>query len=919
MSPPTRSDRPTRWLRRIGVVRSLRAGLMAIMLLPVSSVHGQDRTAGWLEARGFDELLAQHLEIGLEAAVGNAVERSRIAGRLARTYARLLGTEKDEARRAAIVDRSRRIIDIVPPAEVGELQVALVRNRYIRASRIMEDDRIGRAEPAEVAAAVEELAELADQLEMVRRRAVDEAAREARRQRRRVDSRVERQLELGAAAGLIEGWTRYYVGRNTGERRQFELAQSALGAVLQGDSPIPDVAEVSVDLQAIEGFANAMLANAMVTSALDSPSVAAKWFDRLDMSVTNAAVRRATPGWRLASLIDAGDFSTAESMFREMLAADQARGAETLPIAWIRLAAVGALRKASTAAQAMPLGKLAMATLAARGELGQVRGLAADFGLEALGEEGFIFGYVRGLERNQRAIDARESGDEAAAINAFEDSIRLLQAALKESDAEAFADAGNSARLMIGWNLLEVGRTEDAADAFEQVASRVVGRSRSDALWGAIVALDRVVAAGGPRADAAAARRDALSERFLDAFPADDRAPTLVIRRLAMDEKPDEDALSVLLSLPKEHPNWALARRRAVLALYRAFREASDEERTSTGRRMLEVADELLDRDRAGETRSVEGVGLDGLLLRQAAEVASDEDVHEVSRAERYIDRLQSAFDGGAFPDLPDLPNELQYRRLGVALGDGDFARATGLLGDMPVAAATPEASRWLRLAALRVHNAANARMRAGAVRLDVARAGAEAGTRYLELVGGRSDADGETSPSSNAVSDAPPDRFAVLDRERFLPIARRVADARAAMFRTGGDPFDGNEALDWYRALLERRPLDGGLLQEAAELAESLERPEVALDAWRRLVRGALDGEERWWRGKVGQIRVLVETSPATAREVFDQVRTLYPDLGSPPWNQILRELDLRIEVAIERASVDAEDPASESSEDDA
>ena len=869
--------------------------------LGVSPAAAQDRTAAWLESRGLDELLARHLEDALEAARGDQAARERIAGRLARAYARLLRAEDDEARRTAIVKRSMRMIDIVPDDDAGELRVAVVRNRYVRASQVLEDDRIGVAEPAALAEAVGELREIARELGAVRERADEDARQAARGRGRRVEDRIRRRLELAANAGLIEGWSRYYLGRATGDRSEFERAQLALGSVLQGDSPIPAVDEVSIDLQAADGFANAILANAMVTSALVSPAAATKWFERLRMNVTHESVRRAAPGWRLASLIDAATYADARTLFDELVETSRTQGDAALPLPWIRIAAVGGLRGLDGDPGALALAESALAELAGRGELAEVLSLAEDFGLDALGDRGFVFGYVRGVVRHHAATAARDAGDAAGAARGFAESATLLRRALAESDAVAHPEAAGAATMLVGWNLMELGRPDEAADAFEEAAGRMSGGRRADALWGAIVALDRIVSAGGDGVADALDRRNALSERFLDTFPADDRAPALVVRRIAEQDDPDADDLDVLLSVPESHSTWETARRRAVQSLYRQFRNATGEARTDAGRRMLQVADELLERDRSDDSVFTDVRGLDGVLLRQAAEVASDEDVHEAGRASRYLDRLESALERGALAEVPDLPNEIQYRRLGVALGDGDFEYAGRLLDQLPVAPDTPEAERWVRLGALRIHRAADALMRSGSVPIDVARAGADAGARYLELVGrGNDDAGADAATSGDESATPPADRFAVLDRDRMLPIAASVAAARAAVFAAGGDRDDGAEALAWYRAILERRPLDGSILDAVGRLGEAMDEPQVALDAWRRLVRAAPDGDERWWTAKVGQIRVLTEIDPATAREVFDQLEALHPELGPDPWNAALRELDVRIDVAL-------------------
>jgi hypothetical protein len=893
-SEPSRRFRPAITIGMLALVAAMASDLGS----PVAAA--QDRTAAWLESRGLDELLAQHLEASLEAARGDQAARERIAGRLARTYSRLLRAEPDEDRRAAIVQRSERMIDIVPDEDAGELRVALVRNRYVRASQILEDDRIGVGEPEKIQEALAELAEIARDLGSIRDRADADARQAARGRGRLVQDRIERQLELAANAGLIEGWSRYYIGRARRDRSELERAQTAIGSVLQGDSPIPSVDEVSIDMQAADGFANAILANAMITSLLDSPDVAKKWFDRLDMERTHESVRRAAPGWRLASLIDADAFREANLLFESQIAQARAQGDQALPLPWIRLAAVGGLRgaKGQVGGEALLLAEAALAELAGRGELDEVRALAADFGLDALGDRGFVFGYVRGIDRHRTAIEARDAGDASGAASAFRESVELLRRALAESDAQRFPEQVGAASMLIGWNLLELDEAAAAADAFAEAADRMSGDRRADAFWGAIVALDRIVAAGGDEAADAAARRDALAERFLDAFPADDRSPALVVRRIAEQVSPDSDDLDVLLGVPSTNSSWETARRRAVQALYRAFREAPDEQRAETGHRMLTVADELLQRERDGDGIFTDVRGLDGMLLRQAAEVASDERVHDTARAERYLEQLESALQRGALTEAPDLPNEIQYRRLGIALGDGDFEYAGRLLEQMPVAPETPEADRWARLGALRIHQSADVLIRSGPVPIDVARACADAGARYLELVGESSADDEADTPE---VEDGTPrDRFAVLDRDRMLPIAARVASAQAAVFSAGGDPQDGAEALAWYRAVLERRPLEGGILEAVGRLGEAMGESEVALDAWRRLVRAAPDGTELWWTAKVGQIRTLVSTDPAGARAVFDQLQALHPELGPDPWNRDLRDLDVRIDVAL-------------------
>ncbi len=886
-----RSDRHRALVTCLGLVLVGSIGLGVF----TATAQAQDRTAAWLESRGLDELLAQHFERKLEAAKGDRNERERIAGRLARAYSRLLRKESDDARRSAIVARANRIIDIVPEQDAGELRVALVRNRYVRASQVMEDDRIAIAEPKDVQQAIDELEAIAAELDGVRTLALRQAREATRGNDRRSGDLVDDHLELAARAGLVQGWSLYYLGRSSGSRDRYETARTALGAALMTEGDVPDYDDVSFDLQAADGFANAMLALAMVTSAADSPRVAAKWFDRLAMPVTHDSVRTATPGWRLAALIDARDFIEAEQRFDDLVEEARRSGPTMLPVAWMRLAAVGGLRQASTDPAAGSLAETAIAALAARGELGQVRSLAQEFGLDALGEQGFIFSFVRGLELHREATEFKDTGDLVSASRAFEESVQLLRTAVSSQDASEFPEAVGGAAMLIGWNLFELDRPGEAADAFEEAASRMAGTPRADAIWGAIVALDRSVAQG---VAGSAARRQAMINEFVDAFPADDRSPSLLIRRIAEQQDPDEDDLAVLLQVPESHSTWETARRAAVQKLYREFREAKGDARAIAGHRMLDVADELLERDRDGAAFFNDSRHLDAVLLRQAAEVASDEEVHDPDRANRLLDQIEEGLARGAFDDVPDLPNEIQYRRLGVAIGDQDFEYAARLLAEMPVAADTPEADRWVRLGALRVHRGTDALLAAGPVSFEVAKACATTGARYLAAIQAEKLAEESSDGSGEG---AEPDRFGVLDEERLLPIGLSTAAAFERAYQLGGDLEDGQEALAWNAAILQRRPRDATALVAVGTLSEKFEEMDAALDAWRRLARAAPDGSQLWWEAKVGQIRVLSTNDPTDARAVFDQVRSLYPDLGSDAWRDTLQELDRRIDIALQ------------------
>ena len=874
-------------LAAAGLILSLGVGFAA----PTS--FAQDRTARWLENQGFTDLLAIHLEERLEAVAGDLESRRRAAGRLAEVYATLLRSEEDQDARDRLVEQSRRLLEIVPDEESLSLRVALARNRYLNASRVLEDGRIGLADPGDLKAAVVELSGLSQELETIRREMTQRVENLSRSRSRRVERRLDDAIQWQATAALLEGWSRYYVGRASADQTEMEKAQIAFGVVLQGDEPIPLPSDVSIDLQRVEGFARAMLGMGMTTTSLISSRAGEAWFGRLRYPETHAGTRQAITGWWIAALIDEGNYQGVAEVLEELEDLVDREGDQALPVAWLRLAAVGGLRGAVSGDQeARNVAGIALAALAGRGELAQVQDLATRFGTDAFGGEGFVFRYVRGIEQYRLALEARKTGDETAARDFFTQAIEDLRSAIEASDADLFNTARAGCQALVGWSLLELDRPAEAADAFEFAAERTSGDRRADALWGAIVALDRIVQAGGEEASEATRRRDDLSTRFVDAFPADDRAPSLLVRRIAVTENPGAEDLAVLLGVPPSHPTWELARRRASQALYRKFRAARTGERGEPGRRMLEVADELLARPDRDEGIFTDLRGLDGMLLRQAAEVATDVDVHDPARAARYLAQIELAVERGGFDDLPDMLNEVEYRRIGLSLGGDDFEDATNRMQAMPVIEDSPEATRWTRLSAQRVHRAAAQRMRGGRVDVATARAAVRAGRRYLELLAQEDDLE----------------IFAMLERERMLPIAASVASSLDALYRATGDREDAEEALVWYREILARRPNDGSVLEAAGDLATLLDDRPLALDCWRRLLRGASDGSELWWKARTRQIEALLADDPVKASEVFQQLRVLYPDLGPEPWREQLRSLEIDIEIALQDSGTDAE-----------
>ena len=853
----------------------------AAMMIPLLAV-GQDRTADWLEANGLDSLLALHLERERAQSAGDGGNRARIAIRLADVYARQLKHERDPEERARIIAAAENLLESGDAKEADSLRLALFRARYVTASDVLESARAGLSENDEEAEfALSELTALSFQLRHLRKeldakiKRTDVLLDRATGLRaRRMQSDIERFQETMIAASLIQGWTLYYVGRDTEDRELLRVAEEAFGRVLQGDTPIPGLDEVSVDRQRYEFFASGMLGMAMTIAVLDGYNLAAQWFERLAMTVTWPSIRDALEGWRIAAAIDAQDFDAANELLEGLQEQDE------IPAAWLRIAAVGGLTNDGAVSSApRRLATKALAALAGRGELAQVVDLAERYGVEAMGEKGFAFRYVRGVRTYRSALSDREAGRSSDARRRFGLAADELLAASDEKDAKQFESAIPGCLTLAGWSLVEVGRFQEAADVFRDAAVRSHGARRADAEWGAIVSLDRIIEQDGQESAAARRQRDELITAFLDRFPADERAPSLVVRRISGRDVPTDQDIETLMAVPSAHPSWEIARRRAAQARYRRFREAEQENRPLEGRAFLEVATELLERERAEDVILTDLNGLDGVLLRQVVEVSTHAQVAEIQQATRWIAMLDLAEQRGAFESHPDLPNELGYRRIALALARDDLVSAVAQLELMPVAPDTTEAERWTMIAAGRIHRLAHAKLQQGGSGAKIAYAVVAAGQRLL---------DGESTNLEEA-----------LQRERMLPIAASVAAARHALYLAGGDPEEGARGLATYQAILKQRPRDGSILEAAAELARALGEEDVSLEFWRRISAAAPRGTDRWWAARTNVLELLEKTDSIRARAVLDQHLQLYPDYGPEPWGARIRKLQDRLDIA--------------------
>ena len=853
----------------------------AALLAPASRASA-DELLDFLEARGLDAMATVHLERLADAATGD--EKSQLLERLADTFSRLLDATDESDELARLLGRADRLAEKLEKSPKSDnLRVSAARARYRTAARVAEAVRAGL--PGDAVGAAELLTQQVEILLEVSER----AEKRANDIDRRIDPeramlaerrRVERDAQSGLAgvARYLAAWSLVYRGFLRDEPRDSARAASIFLPLLGARDQRLLPAEVSEPLRADEMFASAILGLALAKAPNTGFGEAERWIALLDHEDTHPSVRDARLGWAMIAALEARAFGAAREYLAKIAPRDDAAN-------WARVAASRAVEKGKGDADAAALLREAIALLAARRELLAVRDLVKRYSEDILGDEGaaFLRAYVRGVQQFDaaQAAIARAGADraqlESPAVRVpAADAAATLAEALKADDAKAYPEAMRECQLMLAWSLRGAGRFADAADAFERCAADSVGDRAEEAARLSAISLDDARREATDPAEQArlaellARRVDA----FLARFPSSEAVPELLVRKVAIVPEPVAADVDALLKVPPESKEWLVSRKQALDALYRMFR-GGREPREATGRRYAAVLAELPVDPSTGLPASSPSIA------RQALEVLLSQEIRAVQTASGLIAALEAAGGSGAF-DIREAEEELQYRRLQVAILSDRWADVEAILAPFEKPEATPI---WAEAALRLAIRGAESRRRA------VAEGAPERDAFYATIVRA-GDAIFERKGGFAQSLDAK-----AADAVPMSQIAGVLLDARLELVRATGDARQGGRGLALAEVLLARRPSDGALLGAAATFAEAAGEYERSAEFLRALVGGLPPRTEPWFAAKVQQLRVLAKLSPERARTVLAQYRTLYPDLGPEPHRSRIKEIERSLE----------------------
>jgi len=843
------------------------------VLLAVGGARGDD-VAAFLEQRGLDRLLAVHLETQLESVGGDA--REAFVLQLVNIYARLLESTDDPAMLRNLQERSRRLLASASAGVGQELRLALLRGSYRGAEKIAESHRLRQSTDRDVERAIETLAEVIPKLNRLRNQInsrVNQAERRLMRtggdDARALADEAEAIQRLHTQCTFVTAWALYYQSWLNDRPENARVAEAMFADLLSAESARPRPDEISVDFRALEAMARSILGMALCKSITSSSAVAMSWIELLEHPMTYEPIREQTPIWKLVILFEHGEYLAAGRLL-DSFGAD----GEPVPLSWIRLAAVHALEAEHGSRAAADLARVAMTTLAARGELRAVLDLAGRYGVESLGTSGFAFRYVRGVQSYQ-AARMRHDGEQPIADEAilavYRQAVAEFETALNERDAAKYPEAAASCRWLIGWCRFFEGRFLDARASFEHAAERLGNEQASEALWMAVVSLDYALKSDRGNQETLRAEMADLIDDVLARYPLSRYTAKLRLRR-AMQREPSAEVVEELLAIGSGSDVYVAARRRAAQILYQLFRTTAGEGRLAYGNEYLGVALPLLTRPDKGDARAAD---VYVARSRRVLEVALTDGIVRLTAAGRVLGDLDGLMRDGTL-DLAPWHDELSCRRVQERL----------LADDAPVAAVMADTlwessggSVWSRLAE-------RALFRYGLARWKSMDPAAETAGVYLQLV----------VDHGLRVLEEFKDRPDALSQTRILAWHAAVAEAMLQVWQRAGDPGRGALALALYERLLTVAPRDARFLHATATLAQALSNNQLALSCWRTLAAGTPPQTDRWYEARFHQISLLADIDPARARAVMDQHRQLNPDYGPDPWGVRLRQLDLRL-----------------------
>lgn len=875
---------------------------LAFLAWPAGGATPDADVEAYLNEQGLRELLAIQLSERLERSP--ASERAAIAERLGSVYAQWLQEAESPEERRRVESLASGLLGRVPEAQTIDLRINLARIGYLEGARLAERGRLRLASD-------EELAE-ADRLLRLARNAFGDVASQAHRRVEMLERREKagREMTKQMRAQLAEarrqrsvalyhsGWSGYYLALMTGNRNLALDALRDLAWILNsGAGRLPDATRVPEQLLEYEHVADAALAASLCHALRGSDAEAASWLLLIERSgVAPESIRDRLMLTRIAAYGSTRRWADLDWAIRQM---KRSGDGELLTVSEARLLAVVTLEAALDRGTAerdrllSVLTQVAFGDLIRAGEVGQVVDLVDRYGTTPIGSRGFIVRYVQGLRAFDSARelhaaiddqgDAAESTSDPEIVAAYSEAARLLLDATNADDASEFSRELAASRVMIGLCRHYAGQHRDAAEQFETAAKLAPDEQRrEEALWRAVASLERAITVDG-HTDLEGKRAELIG-LFVRLFPSSERTAGLMLTAGDAADADPAEAIEALLAVDPTSGLYLAARAEAANRLYAAFRSARGAEKRTLAVRARDLAIEVLRLEARVLDEAATDSQLERVVLRhrQILDAALFAELPDAELARASLSALEALSLEYGF-DLGPLRGELDYRRLQLALLEGDTTGSRDVLRRL-----RGRDDRFSRLADTLVFNDA---VRLWDRRPSDPRLAREVFTHGSRLLAGRQ--------KINRMDAA---------------IAQRVSMAAEVIWEDERDELILDNAI-----MLERRVLAAGIrtpggLRRLATFSEAAGDLAGALDAWRLLLAALVPLDVAWYEARFESLRLLAEVDRERAIEAMNQHVLLNPEIGPEPWGDQIRDLaaELGVEIPEQESEVMPGDPGS-------
>lgn len=853
----------------------------------------QNQADAYLVEHGLDRVLAARLRARLKSAQGE--ERARVADELGRVYARQLEAVEDQQSRQSIELLCRELIDSVPDVESFGLRIELARTLYLSVESDAEGARMLLSTPEQDAETVRVLRVVTPQFELLARKLQSECDRLQKRMDAADDpdanalrSRLEEYRGFRSRAAYYAGWSSYYLSLLENDQRRAIDALEAFGIILgavPGNSA--NLERVNKGFIRFPHYARSMIGCALASSKLGKDVEALRWLDAV--SVAEDSPPEVTQQLFARYAIVLAESERWSDLAVRMRAHRERQGSagNRLSKSEARLLAVLSLRAAAqsgllprTRQMTEEIAQTALSDLVASGEVAHVRDLFRRFGTAPIAESGFVALYLRGSDSFEKA---RESHVEAGTdpnepvldpeiITNYRAGAALLRSAIASADASSYPGELSRAMVRCGLALYFAGDLIEAADQLERASGESgVESDRKEALWFAIVAVDRAVRGGKPTLRE---RCDKLAAEYVRRHPGTERSVSLLSRLVKSGTVDDESAIKTLLEVASDSPMYLTARSEAVSRLYAKFSKSSAQDRDVLALRIADIGEEVIKRyheivtgpDHASAVESSDRLILRSRQIVDALLSMSSPD-HE--RASSVLALISSTAERLAL-DMTALEPELCYHRFRIALASADRAEEQRSLNRLiALASADASARRFIDACEAQTLQRAWERCRASDFQVDLAR----------EVVG---IAGGMIARSDGSLTD------------RMRGVYAKAAEAAFAVWKSTGEAVLRDSVVAWDGKLIaEVRNVQS--LRRLALCAESLNQHEQALTLWSDILAGTAEREGFWYEARIGSIRMLLVLRPDEAVAALRQHQVLYPDPAPEPWFTEFERLERR------------------------